>query len=216
MTPPLAEPVCIAGEEAVTVPPIGAGPHLEAMLRAPADPARAVLMCHAHPLYAGSMHCALIVAIAELLIARDRCAVLRFNYRGVGKSEGRYDEGRGETMDARAALRFLRRLAPNASLSVCGHSFGARIALRAAAAEPAIERLALLAPIGRGKVRAFAGDAAIFVGERDPHCTIDGARSLAEALDAELHVVEHADHFFLEVRSSVAAMVARHIAPEAA
>jgi alpha/beta superfamily hydrolase len=156
------------------------------------------------------------VAIAELLMERDSCAVLRFNYRGVGKSQGRYDEGRGETMDARAGLRFLRQLAPHASLSVCGHSFGARVALRAATADAGVDRLALLAPVGRGSVRAFAGDAAIFVGERDPHCTIERAHSLAEALGAELHVVEQADHFFLDARSSVAQMVARHIAPEAA
>src|SRR5579863_9189745 len=102
-SPPTSPPVRIAGEEDLTI----AGPvALEARVRASADAERAVLLCHPHPLYGGTMHSAVIVAIARALAQRggERVATLRFNYRGVGASEGAYGAGEGEALDALAAL----------------------------------------------------------------------------------------------------------------
>jgi alpha/beta superfamily hydrolase len=110
-----------------------AGPagRLEALLEEPEDrdPREAVLVCHPHPEHGGTMHNKVVYRIARGM-RRSGCAVLRFNYRGVNLSEGVYDDGRGETDDARAALAWLREQYPNLPYSLAGFSFGSRIVLR--------------------------------------------------------------------------------------
>jgi predicted alpha/beta-fold hydrolase len=82
---------------------------LEALLEEPEDhdAREAVLVCHPHPLHGGTMHNKVVYRIARAL-RRSGAAVLRFNYRGVNLSQGKYDEGIGEIDDARTALAFLR------------------------------------------------------------------------------------------------------------
>src|SRR6202030_4737792 len=94
--------------------PVG---RLEALLWAPADatPPMAAVVCHPHPLFGGTMHNKVVYHVAKTL-HRYGLAVLRFNFRGVGLSEGAYDHGRGETADARAALDYLRTEFPGARL----------------------------------------------------------------------------------------------------
>ncbi|MBI2911700.1 MAG: hypothetical protein HYY05_06120 [Chloroflexi bacterium] len=72
----------------------------------PAGPYTGVVICHPHPLRGGDMHNNVVAALA-LGFAQSGLATLRFNFRGVGASQGSYDDGRGEREDARAALRFL-------------------------------------------------------------------------------------------------------------
>lgn len=86
-------------------------------------------MCHPHPMFGGTMHNKVVYRIARGL-RRTGCVVLRFNFRGVNLSEGKFDEGVGEVEDARAALAFLRERYPELPYSVAGFSFGARVALR--------------------------------------------------------------------------------------
>src|SRR5579863_1444899 len=85
--------------------PVG---RLEGLLWAPANatPPMAAVVCHPHPLYGGTMHNKVVYHAAKTL-HRYGLAVLRFNFRGVGLSEGTYDEGRGETADVGAALDYL-------------------------------------------------------------------------------------------------------------
>ncbi len=110
-----------------------AGPagKLEAVLEEPEDgaPREAVLVCHPHPQHGGTMHNKVVYRIARGM-RRAGAVVLRFNYRGVNMSEGRYDQGIGEMEDARAALEFLRRRYPDLPFSLAGFSFGSRIILR--------------------------------------------------------------------------------------
>lgn len=93
-------------EERVTVEVEG-GPRLEARL-ALVDPGRGgLVLCHPHPLYGGDMDNPVVVRAAE--VAREAgLGTLRFNFRGVGASEGSHDNGRGEQDDVRAALATLR------------------------------------------------------------------------------------------------------------
>jgi alpha/beta superfamily hydrolase len=149
--PQLSPPVVVKGEEAVTVLGLSGEPSLEAQISASPEAERAVVLCHPHPLYGGTMHSAVVVAIARLLADKggERVATLRFNYRGVGASEGRYGEGLGEVMDARAALQALAARAPRAKVTMCGYSFGTWVGLRAAAIEGNVERVALIAPAVR-------------------------------------------------------------------
>jgi len=115
---------------------------LEALLEEPEDqaPNAAVLVCHPHPLHGGTMHNKVVYRIARGL-RRAGAVVLRFNYRGVNRSEGKYDEGIGELEDARAALQFLRARYPDLPFSLAGFSFGSRIILQLGCQIAGVSRL---------------------------------------------------------------------------
>src|SRR5205809_2515496 len=86
----------------------GPAGRLEALLDEPAGsaPRAAVVLAHPHPQYGGTMHTKAVYQAAKAL-ARIGCAVLRFNFRGAGTSQGAFDDGRGEMDDFRAALDFM-------------------------------------------------------------------------------------------------------------
>jgi uncharacterized protein len=104
---------------------------LEALLEEPDDqPAgEAALICHPHPQYGGTMHNKVVYRMARGM-RRAGAVALRFNYRGVNRSEGGYDGGIGEIEDARAALDYLRSRYPQLPFSLAGFSFGSRIILK--------------------------------------------------------------------------------------
>ena len=141
----------------VIVPgPAGA---LEALLDAPdartdgsgsdRAPRAAVVLAHPHPLHGGTMHTKAVFQAAKGL-RRIGCAVLRFNFRGVGESAGAFDEGRGERDDVASALSFLETHYPGISLWAGGFSFGAWIALETGAVDPRVSLLVGIAPpVGR-------------------------------------------------------------------
>ena len=126
-----------------------AGPagELEALLqeRDEHDHRWIAVICHPHPLYGGTMHNKVVHRGASSLFKLG-CAVLRFNFRGTGKSAGSHDRGVGEMDDARAALGFQRERYPGARVILGGFSFGAGVAARLAGAEPGIDQLLLVAP----------------------------------------------------------------------
>ena len=112
--------VIIAGEE-----------RLEGMLREGAGKG-GVVICHPHPLYGGSMWNNVVDAL-ETGFFEAGFSTLRFNFRGVGASSGRYDEGEGETRDVEAACRHLEEHTGGGGRFVlAGYSFGAWVAARAA------------------------------------------------------------------------------------
>lgn len=123
-----------------------AGP-LEALLqeRDAHDHAWIAVFCHPHPLYGGTMHNKVVHRVASSLF-RMGCAVLRFNFRGAGRSAGAHDRGVGEVDDARAALAFLTARYPAARRILGGFSFGSGVAARLAGEEAGIEHLVLVAP----------------------------------------------------------------------
>lgn len=125
-----------------------AGPagKLEALLDIPAaaDGSRVVVICHPHPVHGGTMTNKVVHMLAKACNEFGVPAV-RFNFRGVGASAGSYDEGRGETDDALAALDWAARRWPQAQLWVAGFSFGGAIAIRAAVARE-VRRLITVAP----------------------------------------------------------------------
>jgi uncharacterized protein len=104
---------------------------LEALLEEPesGETGEACLVCHPHPLFGGTMHNKVVYRIARGM-RRAGAVVLRFNFRGVGRSEGVHDQGVGEVEDARAALEFLRERYPGMPYSLAGFSFGARIIMK--------------------------------------------------------------------------------------
>ncbi len=104
-----------------------------------------VVICHPHSLYGGSMFNNVVDAIEQGFSAKG-FTTLKFNFRGVGKSEGVYDEGKGEVHDLLAALKFLReKIDKNAFILLAGYSFGAWIASKAAMLDKSIDGLFLVA-----------------------------------------------------------------------
>lgn len=122
-----------------------AGPagRLEGLLWAPGSagmPPLAAVVCHPHPLYGGTMHNKVVYRAAKTLHSFG-LAVLRFNFRGTGLSEGSYDRGRGETGDVRAALDYLAAQYPGVPLLAAGFSFGAWVGLRVGCADRRVAEL---------------------------------------------------------------------------
>jgi hypothetical protein len=148
------------------------------------------------------MHFKVVFRAAKAL-QQHGVAVLRFNFRGVGRSEGAHDEGRGEQEDVRAALGEMRRRFPSLPLILGGFSFGASMALRVACAERDPSALfALGLPLRMMPDAAFlqtCNAPRLFVqGERDEFGGADQMRELVAGLPEprSLVIVPGADHFF--------------------
>jgi len=132
------DPTTLSREEPIVFP--GPAGRLQGLYR-PSPPETAargtVVVAHPHPAYGGTMLNKVVFHIARVLNHDLHLAALRFNFRGVGSSEGTYDEGRGEVEDLRAAWKEARRRTPDGVLVAAGFSFGAAMTLRLAArAEP--------------------------------------------------------------------------------
>ncbi len=221
--PLTSPPVVLTGEQTLLIPGLEGEPAIDARVRGAADARRAVVLCHPHPLYGGTMHSAVVVALGKVLAEQgDAVATLRFNYRGVGNSGGSYGEGVGETKDARAALRELKTRFPKATLAVAGYSFGTWVGLRAAAIEGSVERVALIAPAVRifqfvkDDAATFQGRIAIYLGDADEFCDVAEAETLASSLGATLRVFPDNDHYFLKGRRKLADAVVPFLVPGSA
>jgi len=121
---------------------VGPAGRLEALLEAPPTPRFAALVCHPHPRLGGTMHNHATYRLARAVRAAGG-ASLRFNFRGVGASEGGYDGGRGEAEDAAAALALLASRFPELPRLACGFSFGAFAAAAAGPRDPGVAGLLL-------------------------------------------------------------------------
>lgn len=182
-----------------------AGPagRLEAILMNPETPAvAAAVVCHAHPLHGGVMHFKVLFRAAKAL-QQEGVAALRFNFRGVGRSEGAHDHGIGEQDDVRAALDETTRRFPSLPLVVGGFSFGSSMALRVGLREARVRAVFALGFPARGTPDTSFLDGSrtprLFVqGERDEFGPAETIRALVEPLPPprELVVVPEADHYF--------------------
>lgn len=129
----------------------GPGGVIEALLAAPAElraPAAAALVCHPHPLMGGAMSNKVAYTLASAALKAGAYA-LRFNFRGVGKSAGVHDQGRGETEDVIFLADWLRAQVPDATLILAGFSFGAFVSLQASVrVQPAVQ-ISIAPPFGK-------------------------------------------------------------------
>lgn len=128
----------------------GPAGQLEAVLeysREAAPRARAVV-CHPHPLYQGTLNNKVAFTLARAAVEAG-AETLRFNFRGVGKSEGKFDDGRGELHDLQAAERWLAARHPHLPSWRMGFSFGAAMALRASVESPCDVLVTVAPPAGR-------------------------------------------------------------------
>ncbi len=120
----------------------GPAGNLEALLEWNPDwsPRQLAVVCHPHPLYGGSMHNKVVFRAAKAAIHLD-IPTLRFNFRGVGLSEGEHADGIGERDDARAAIDYLTARFPQIPVSMMGFSFGSVVALAVGSQDPRVNSL---------------------------------------------------------------------------
>ena len=194
------------GEAIREIPgPVGA---LEALIDAPAGaPRAAVVFAHPLPTHGGTMHTKVVYQGAKAL-ARIGCAVLRFNFRGVGRSAGTFDRGEGEVDDFRAALDYLQARYPGTPLWAAGFSFGAWVALETGADDERVTTLIGIAPpvvtsvsgmdYQFPKTLATAKPKFFVQGEADEVCPVEGMWGFYGKLEEpkELVVIDAADHLF--------------------
>ena len=166
-------------------------------------PRAAVVFAHPHPQQGGTMHTKAVFQGAKGLL-RIGCAVLRFNFRGVGRSAGVFDEGRGEADDYRAALDVMAARYPGVPLWAAGFSFGAWIALETGAADPRVSVLIGVAPPvtrrGYDFTRTLETDKPKFFvqGDLDELCPLKDMWAFYAKLKEprELVVIEGGTHLF--------------------
>ena len=189
----------------------GPAGRLEALIEEPLSkddaPRAAVVFGHPHPQFGGTMHTKAVYQGAKGL-SRIGCAVLRFNFRGVGGSAGAFDQGEGEMADFRAALDYLAVRYPGVPLWAAGFSFGSWIALETGAVDDRVQALIGIAPPVATSVSGMdytfpntleSVKPKFFVqGESDEVCPLEAMWAFYGRLHEpkELVVIDGADHLF--------------------
>ncbi len=175
---------------------------LEALLEEPTGIARAaVVFAHPLPTEGGTMHTKMVYQGAKGLV-RAGCVVLRFNFRGVGRSPGEFDKGAGEQDDFRAAIDFMATRYPDLEIWAAGASFGSYVALTAGAADDRVCALIAVAPpVDRYDFTAVTQSPKptfIVHGEEDELIPIKHVREFYAQLPEpkELVVIDRANHLF--------------------
>ena len=178
-----------------------AGP-LEAVFDTPEENPRAVVVFgHPHPQHGGTMHTKVVYRAAKTFLEIG-CAVLRFNFRGVGASGGQWDEGRGERDDFQAGLDYGAASYHGVDLWAAGFSFGSWIALTCGVRDPRVTRLLGIAPpTGRynfAEVAASTKPTHFIHGDRDELVPVTELRLFYERVSPPktLTIIEGASHLF--------------------
>jgi len=169
------------------------------------SPTSVVVLCHPDPKQRGTMNAPLMRSLAGSL-ADAGIAVLRFDFRGVGRSEGVHGGGIAEIADVDAAIRTASETHAGVPLGIAGWSFGAVVALRWQANSGSTMKYAGIAPPvwfpdHRGRLLPEPGELAtaerVFViGDRDQFATVDDLRAYTDSIGARLEVLGGSDHFF--------------------
>ncbi len=184
-------------------------------------PFPAVVMCHPHPLFGGNMDNNVVLAITFALTERG-FATLRFNFRGVGNSEGEHAKGEEEGEDVLSALAMLKAWpgVDGKRIGLAGYSFGSSVVLGSASAQKKAKAMALISPplravestpLKNGKQPVF-----IISGDKDKLVQSDGLEPALESFKnpPECQIVEGADHYWAGFESQLAPQVCRFFAKQ--
>lgn len=196
----------------------GAAGVIEAQRDLPADgqASRGVaVIAHPHPLFGGTMDNKVVQTLARAFVASGWTAV-RFNFRGVGASEGVHDEGRGESDDYRAVVA---QLAPSGPLAVAGFSFGAFVAINALQELWTGREVAHLTLVGASVARVVppvlpegAVERTLIVhGEADDTVALSAVMDWARPQSLPVTVVPGGGHFFHGQLPLLKNLVVRHL-----
>jgi alpha/beta superfamily hydrolase len=180
--------------------------HLEGYY-APAASGRGVVVTHPHPLMGGSLENNVVETLVKTFFHQGY-ATLRFNFRGVGRSEGRYDEGLGEQEDVLTAAGVLQQKGVR-EIFLAGYSFGAWVNVQVLRRLPSLSGGVLVSPPIdlmdfdfsdlAGKIRL------ILAGDKDPYCNILRLLEMAGRIQAPVKLLPGADHFYFGREKELAA-----------
>lgn len=181
----------------------GPAGRLEALLEYPraADVRRVAVICHPHPLHQGTMQNKVVHTLARAMLELG-AAALRFNFRGVGASEGQHADGVGEVGDAMAACAWMRERFPGCELLLAGFSFGAMVACATAVTVQPAQLVTIAPPVERTRELLAGRHPAVpwLVVQGDADGVVPSAGVVAWvaglAPPPELVVLPGVDHFF--------------------
>ena len=175
-----------------------------------------VVVCHPHPLYGGSMDNNVVLALSFALTEQG-FATLRFNFRGVGSSQGEHAKGELEHQEASGALQFLAAWpgVDGERMGLAGYSFGASVILRRSELHDKAQAFALVSPpagaLGDTGLAATQHPVFLIVGDRDRVLPADQVRPILEtfASPPALYVAPGIDHYWLGAEQVMAPRVAQ-------
>ncbi|MEE8414223.1 MAG: alpha/beta fold hydrolase, partial [Dehalococcoidales bacterium] len=175
-----------------------------------------VIICHPYPPRGGNMLNSVVTAIYQAL-PEHGVAAFRFNFRGVGTSEGSFGEGKAEQEDVRAAIDFILSSpgVESEKLGLAGYSFGAMVALRVAVRDERVSRLALvsapLSEINWEQLKVYDKPRLVIIGDADQMIPLEEFRQhIRDIPDPEQYqIVPGADHFWAGLEETVALQVTR-------
>ena len=185
------------------------------------EPVGCAVICHPHPAHGGTMQNKVVHTLSRAFVVRG-FAALRFNFRGVGKSSGEFDEGVGEFQDVLAAIDWVQHRYARLPLWLAGFSFGGAMAVRAAVdASVTASGLVSVAPAVSRFAIALSSQPAcpwlIVQGDQDELVDIDETIEYVNGLNPgpELAVFPDGDHFFhgrlVELRDTVEAFITNNL-----
>ena len=170
--------------------------------------AMGAVISHPHPLMGGDMGNPIVEILTETLFAGG-VSTLRFNFRGVGKSTGTFDDGRGEQDDVLAAVSFMEGQGVREILPA-GYSFGAWVNTGILNRRTLLPALLVSPPIAifRFDFHALRDKVGLIVcGDRDPYCPAEKIQDVAGELACRLDIILDADHFFQSGEDDLAASI---------
>ena len=185
---------------------------LEAALRVAAEPRATAVVAHPHPLQGGTLHNP-VVFHTERQLHELRMTTLRFNFRGVGDSQGTYDEGRGEVEDLAAAASWVRGLSPGCPLILVGYSFGSWCAVRLAERDHSIRAVVAIGLPTRTypfeEITRLGRPIAVVQASDDEFGSPDEVRAILDRARprGRLYVVQGTTHLFPKHARAAAAQV---------
>ena len=175
-----------------------------------------VVLCHPHPVHGGTMDNKVVTTLMRCY--RDLGVhVLRFNFRGVGASEGEFDNAIGECDDLRAVLAWVQQQLPGLGLLLAGFSFGSSIAAQVSHDLPGVRHLTLVAPpVERypyDRAGHFPCPVCVVIGGKDERVNVAGVHTWAAALQppAPLLAYPEAGHFFHGYLTQLKSDLAEHL-----
>jgi alpha/beta superfamily hydrolase len=181
-----------AGTQRSTI--AGAAGLIEIALDSPPAPRGVAVLCHPHPLHGGTLDNKVVQTLARAFVQLGYRAV-RFNFRGVGASQGEWDEGRGEIDDALAVVQSQRDAA--LPLVLGGFSFGGYVASVAAQRATPVQRIVLIAPaVANFPVAPVSQDSIVVHGEADDVVPLSVVFDWARPQSLPVTVIPGAGHFF--------------------
>ncbi len=179
------------------------------------------IVLHPHPLHGGNMNNRVVFIMFNNFVERG-FSVLRFNFRGVGRSQGAFDNGVGELSDAAYAFDWMQQFNSNSPFCwIGGYSFGALISMQLMMRRPEIEGFVSISPPAGTEDFSFLApcpsSGLIIHGDKDTHVPLDAVKKLAQKLEGQknisvnLRIVKGADHFYKDNMDNLSKEVASYL-----